>query len=155
MTDTEVTMKTIDTTKIEKGHLMAFVYYTEVTNVIGDGTQVRVADLDNDREEMTVTGQHLIERAMSADWYDEEIKESKTNVAGLLIKSQGKPFTVCFDKQDGEERVLRGRLVKPEPTMGRSMVEDLDIDPGKHRLRQVDHRTLHWLIVDGVKHVVK
>ena len=58
-------------------------------------------------------------------------------------------------KQDGTERTLRGKLVKPEPLLGRSMVEDLDSDDKKNRLRQVDHRTINWLVVDGVKYTVK
>lgn len=155
MTDTEVTMKTIDTTEIEKGHLMAFVYYTKVTDVKDNGSRLEVADLDNNEEPMYVTGQHLVERSYSADLYQEEVKENKTKVAEILTKSEGKPFTVCFDKQDGEKRVLRGRIIKPEPFLGRSKVEDLDIDPSQHRFRQVDHRTLHWLILDGIKYVVK
>jgi len=39
--------------------------------------------------------------------------------------------------------------------LGRSMVEDLESSDKKNRMRQVDHRTIKWLIVDGVKYVVK
>jgi len=34
------------------------------------------------------------------------------------------------------------------------MVEDLEVK-GVNRLRQVDHRTIKYLIVDGVKYMVK
>ena len=39
--------------------------------------------------------------------------------------------------------------------LGRSLCEDLDLPEGRNRLREVDHRTIKYLIVDGVKYVVK
>ena len=152
----EVTMKKLDIKEIKKGDLMAFVYYAKVENVSSNGLHISAINLDTEtKETFQVTGEELISKSRSADWYDEEIKESKTALAERLTHSGGKPFTVCFDKQDGEERILKGRLVKPEPLLGRSMVEDLEVDLPKHRVRQVDHRTLHWMIVDGVKYTVK
>lgn len=61
----------------------------------------------------------------------------------------------------GEERILTGYLVKVETGFGRSMVIDLEADTSKStpewdaRLRQVDHRTLNWLISKNVKYIVK
>ena len=55
----------------------------------------------------------------------------------------------------GEERKLIGYLLRTEPKMGRSQVIDLEIDKDKHRIRLVDHRTLRWLILKGVKYEVK
>ena len=60
----------------------------------------------------------------------------------------------------GEERILRGYLVQVETGFGRSMVIDLEADKGTRpdydgRLRQVDHRTLKWLIYKNVKYIVK
>jgi hypothetical protein len=55
----------------------------------------------------------------------------------------------------GEERTLVGHLVEAEPTMGRSSVIDLQIPKGSHNLRQVDHRTLNWIIFKNIKYVVK
>lgn len=61
----------------------------------------------------------------------------------------------------GVERVLVGYMVKVETGFGRSMVVDLEADRSKStenwdsRLRQVDHRTLNWLIYRGVKYTVK
>lgn len=102
----------------------------------------------------SVNGQELIDRAFSADQYVTEERVTMTQAAEILISSYNRPLTVCFTKQGGEQRVLRGRLIKPEPLLGRSSVEDLDVKDG-HRIRLVDHRTIQYLIVNGKKYVVK
>ena len=76
----------------------------------------------------------------------------------LPIKDLQKLVT---DAYKGEVRVLVGYLVKVETGFGRSLVIDLDADKTKStpewdsRLRQVDHRTLKWLIYKNVKYSVK
>lgn len=60
----------------------------------------------------------------------------------------------------GEERILTGYLIKTETGFGRSMVIDLALERGDNpewdaRIRQVDHRTLNWLIHKNIKYVVK
>lgn len=148
--DSERLSHRVQASKVKKGHLMAFVYYGKVETATPGRLSIRNVD---DNMSFRVEGNDLIERSFSADQYEEEIKVSKTRAAEILVSSYNRPFTVSFEKQDGDERVLRGRLVTPEPLLGRSMVEDLDIKSG-HRLRQVDHRTIKYLIVDGVKYVV-
>jgi|GEM_PF-3574026 len=139
---------------VKKDDLMAFIYYGTVQHAAPSGTNLTVKDVDNHRE-MGVNGTELIESSFSADQFHEEIKVSKTKAAELLVSSPNRPIKVSFNKQDGTERILRGRLIQPEPLLGRSMVEDLDITDGKNRLRQVDHRTINFIIVDGVKYIVK
>lgn len=55
----------------------------------------------------------------------------------------------------GEERTLVGYLLNVEPKMGRSVAIDLEVPFDRHRIRQIDHRTLNWLILKNVKYVVK
>ena len=137
---------------VNKNDLMAFVYYGKVADIAGEVLKVKNSDSDMDFQ---VQGKELIERGCSADQFQEEIKVTKTRAAEILITSYNRPFTVCFEKQSGGgERVLRGRLVAPEPLLGRSMVEDLDLAPNEHRQRLVDHRTIKYLIVNGSKYVV-
>ena len=50
----------------------------------------------------------------------------------------------------GEEKQLTGRLSRAEGKLGRSLVIELNTQG----YRQVDHRTLRWLIVDNVKYIV-
>jgi hypothetical protein len=139
---------------VKVGHLMAFTYYTKVEHVSADGCRLVVSDLDSGLEKISIDGRDLVENSISADYFKEEEKVTKTKAAELLVSSHGKLFTVCFVKTDGEERVLRGRLVNPEPLLGRSTVEDLEQPAGK-RIRLVDHRTIRWLVLEGVKYIVK
>jgi len=142
----------VEASKIKSGDLMAFVYYGKIKDAKPNTLQVQ--SLGSSDMDFQVQGKELIESGFSADQFEEEVKVTKTKAAETLIASHNRPLTVCFDKTDGSERVMRGRLVTPEPLLGRSMVEDLDIVNG-HRLRLVDHRTIKFLIVEGTKYVVK
>ena len=148
--DDRVTHK-IQAANVKSGELMAFVYYAKVNRVSNESLDVESLD---GKMSFEVRGKELIERGYSADQFEEEIKVSKTKAAEILVSSYNRPLTVAFEKIDNSERILRGRLVTPEPLLGRSMCEDLDI-VGKDRLRLVDHRTIKWIIVEGVKYVVK
>lgn len=141
--------------QIKKGDLHAFIYWAVVDQHNGDSLNVHC--VDGDKFAFKVHGKTLSEGSYSADQFHRTEKVSMTKCAEMLIIAYNRPFTVCFDKQDGTERVLRGRLVQPEPLLGRSQVEDLDIDAmnPRERFRLVDHRTLKWLIIDGVKYEVK
>lgn len=61
----------------------------------------------------------------------------------------------------GEERVLTGYMVNVETGFGRSTVIDLEADRSAStenwdsRLRQVDHRTLNWLVHKNKRYIVK
>lgn len=152
-------------TKLEQlktGDIIAVTHYLKVKRVIpqnysaGRGEARVVADdLDNDDLELNVDGKRLVEAAASADQHHETVQASQTQLAEILISSTNRPFTAVFTKTDGTERKLRGRLIRSEPLMGRSMVEDLDITDKKMRVRLIDHRTLKTLIVDGVRYESK
>lgn len=139
---------------IKVDDLLAIVHYVKVKTVHKDGEELMVEDVDLTGKIIRVQGSDLISKSLSADQFTEETKISKMQAAEILIESHNKPFAVNFVKADGSERTLRGRLIRPEPLLGRSMVEDLD-EPTANKMRQVDHRTINWLIVDGVKYVVK
>lgn len=144
----------ISPNSIKTGDLMAIVHYVKVKNNNPANFEFFGEDVDQDKHIMRVQGKELLESAFSADQYAEEIKVSKTQAAEILVNSPNRPFTVSFTKSDGSERTLRGRLVCPEPLLGRSMVEDLDESSG-HKLRQVDHRTISFIIVEGTKYTVR
>jgi hypothetical protein len=136
---------------VAKNDLMAFVHYGVVTRTHYNGLYVK--DVDHGHEFM-VQGKTLIDKAYSADEYNQTQNCSKTEAAELLVQAGIRPFTVVFVKSNGKERTLRGRLVRPEPLLGRSMVEDLDLQ-NQERVRQVDHRTIKSLVINKVKYVVK
>ena len=145
----------INPAKVNKGDMMAFVYYAIVENKVEHPTNsvLVVKGVGGHNQPFRVEGNYLIENSFSADYFEREETVSMTECAGILVKAYNKPFTVKFDKADDTERVLRGRLVEPEPLLGRSLCEDLDVKEGSP-LRLVDHRTLKMLIVDGIKYVV-
>jgi len=143
----------LDPRKVKRGDLMSFTYFGFIRDAYSvRQTELVVEGLDGDT--FKVTGDSLIENASSADQYLKTKKVNKTEAAEILIASHNRPFTVCFTKADGSQRVLRGRLLRHEPLMGRSYVEDLEIKSG-HPLRQVDHRNIVYLIVNGIKYTVK
>lgn len=139
--------------KIEAGNILSLTYYVKVKKSSRNGQDLLVENLDHSIGEIRILGKDLIEGAAAADQYRSTSKVTKTKAAEIMISAGTSPFTVCFEKSGGRERVLRGRLVRPEPLLGRSMVEDLD-EIG-NRLRQVDHRTIKWLIVNGEKYTVQ
>jgi hypothetical protein len=55
---------------------------------------------------------------------------------------------------EGELCVIVAKLVNLEPKLGRSMVKDLRV-PFGYNLRQVDHRTIEWIIFKNRKFIFK
>lgn len=160
-----------DPAKVKAGHVMAITHFVRVELVVpciashpDQGVaEINVRNLGAGPSSFLVQGGDLIRSMASADLFEAEERVTKTRAAELLVTAYNRPFTVCFSKRDGSEHVLRGRLVQPEPLLGRSMCEDLDIDleesaapVGKRpsRLRLVDHRTIKWLVLDGVRYNV-
>lgn len=140
-------------TDVKEGDLMAVVHFVKVDKVSRVMDTVEVTDVDTGQE-FSVRGIALVERMHSADSPSEECQITKTEMAEILSRSFNTPFTVFYEKQDGSERKLRGRLIKTEPLMGRVQVEDLDITSG-NKFRLVDNRTLKELITGGVRYVLK
>ncbi len=114
---------------------------------------VTVVDVD-DKTEFDINGKTMIDTLKTGSIHGKPQKVTMTKAAEILSTSFNTPFTVCFTKQNGDERILRGRLLSTESLLGRSNVEDLDITDA-HRMRQVDHRTIRWIIVGGEKYEVK
>jgi hypothetical protein len=137
--------------KVNVNDVMAIVTYVKVKGV---GTnKIEVVDIDR-KSEFQVIGTDLIESMLSADQFSETKKVPLTEMATILSHSFNVPFTVEFVKKDGEARKLRGRLIHPEPILGRCSVQDLDVTDGS-AIRLVDNRTLTSLIVGGVKYTIK
>lgn len=139
---------------VAAGDIMAFTYFVKVVSNYNSGESLVVEDVDRPGKRMRIDGTDLIAVSKSADQSHETISVSKTAAAEILVQSYGRPIAVAFIKADGSQRVMRCRLIRPEPLLGRSMVEDLEADV-KNRVRQVDHRTIEWLVVDGTRYEVK
>ena len=70
---------------------------------------------------------------------------------GKDLKDSKKMKSLAKEILVGRECQTVGRLSKAEGKLGRSLVIDLPTQG----YRNVDHRTLNWLICDNVKYVVK
>ncbi len=140
----------------EEGHVIAKTFYVKVTSTVRQFAAERelfCKDLFDDRA-LRVVGSDLIDSFISADTYESEKTLTKTELARKLVNAGPAPFTVCYVKSRGQDRVLRGRLLEHEDLLGRSLVHDFDVEKGTP-LREVDHRTLQWLIINGVKYTLK
>lgn len=107
-----------------------------------------------------------------------DIEQQLAAVTAGDLSSKKKRTALAKKLLEGEERTIKGYLVKSEPTYARSLVIDLEVkvaDPskivakdrgndsddekeGKHfdpRHRQIDHRTLSTLIIKNVRYRVK
>lgn len=137
--------------QIKEKDVISLTKYARVKSLFG--TTLRAVDL-HDGKDFEIHGKDLQDACMSADFFDDTQKVTKTELAEILVRSYGKPFTVVFDKSDKTERKLRGRLLSSESILGRSTVEDLD-KPDGDRVRLVDHRTLKSIVVDNIKFTLK
>ena len=148
--------------KLKKNDVLVYKYYVKVDGVKKKTAfydMIDVTDLERGQK-FQIIGDALVVSGESADYYNKEEKKTKVQLAEMLANAFGTVFTVCFNKQDGEERVLRGYLLKSETGLGRSVVVDLDIDKDSNvkydnRQRQVDHRTLKYIIMHDTKYVLK
>jgi len=110
-------------------------------------------------------GSNIIKEECYSTQYKEEVKTPKTGIAEILMNANDAIIQVCFDKANGDERILTGYVIGAEVVLGRTIAIDIEkpkvIRKGKddkefdERQRLVDHRTLKWLIYKNVKYFVK
>ena len=124
----------------------------------------------------------LLETMYSSSHYERVVYMNKTGLAELLMSVQDVIFTVNFFKQvsensiqdelmsadissfsdksfaksliQGEERTMTCHMVQVENDLGRSVVIDLKTDH-EYKIRQIDHRTINWIIFKNVKYELK
>jgi hypothetical protein len=110
-------------------------------------------------------GSNIIKEECYSTQFKETIKTPKTGIAEILMNANDAIIQVCFEKANGDERILTGYVIGAEVVLGRTIAIDIEkpkkIRKGKddkeydERQRLVDHRTLKWLIYKNVKYSVK
>lgn len=130
----------------KKNDIVSITKYFTVSDA--SNSKVLAKDMENG-EMVEIKGVQLVESLNSADYFSSSQKKTKTELAEILINAGVKPFTVVYEKQNGERRVMRARFLSTEPLLGRSIVSDLDDDG---QIKQVDHRTIESIILDKVKY---
>ena len=97
----------------------------------------------------------LEDEAKSAEFVSTEKSVTMTELADYFCNKVGADiFKVAFTKQDNTERILIGHRIETIPNLGYSMVEDHEVTKGSS-LREVNHRTILWLIHNGTKLTLK
>lgn len=130
------------------GNIVALFRYAEIDKVFSPG-HILVRDLQSGSY-FEINGQELVDKLFNATAVSQQKTVRKTEAEELLLNAGHQPFTVCFSKADGSERVLRGYRTG-DAHFGRSLVWDFDVN----EMRQVDHRTLKWIILNQTKYIVK
>lgn len=146
----------MDFKKIQTGEFLSTTMYLEVLSKNDKDGSIEVKDSFG--RTFTIKGKQLIEQTMtSANQFDKEDKVTRTKAAEVLSSVGDKAFTVTFNKADGTERVLTGRMLESETLMGRAQVFDLALPDGPkgRNQRQVDYRELKSVVLNGTKFTVK
>jgi hypothetical protein len=163
---------------LEVGNTFSGTSYYKATSVNGEHVTARSAGTD-----ITISRDIMECQMHNASVFAKEEKLPLTKVAQILEDARTSCFTVCFttkpddkfikerlsglkpaDIKDetklrkiskelaiGKETTLVARLSKAQGKLGRSLVIDLPTQG----YRQVDHRTIRWLILKNVKYTVK
>ena len=138
---------------IKKGDILGDLHYFTVTDISETGAFFKDVDTG---EEWSVPIKYM-DIALKDAWHTEnyatELKRCRSEVIRILLEAGVRPFTVEYVKANGENRKLRGIFIKGEPTMGRSIVKDLD--KTEDNIRMVDHRTIKSLVIDNIKFTVE
>ena len=135
------------TTKFKTNDYIQLNHYCLVTKVGNDITYLKDCKTGF---EFQAIGQ-VQDKMLSCSNYEKEEIVCRTTLADKLINSNKHIFTVVFTKKDGSKKTLRGHFLYIDKMMGRSVVWDLEND-GQ---RQIDHRTIEELIIDGVHYKLK
>lgn len=138
--------------KIKIGERVSSTYYLEVIGKSGQTITVK----DCDGTVFDINGKELIEDTLtSANQYTKTVKCSRTEMVEQFLNAKDAIFQVEYIKADKSRRTLIGHLTDTEDFMGRSTVIDLEEASTGSGIRQVDHRTMESLILNGVKYELK
>lgn len=163
--------------ELKVGNIFSGVSYFQAQSTAGDLIQTKC-----DGKDVTVSRDILECQMHNASVFANEEKVTMTRAAELLQEAHTACFTICFstkvdekavkeklqelteaqlkDKAElkklvkelltGKETTIVGRLSKAMGKLGRSLIIDLPT----HGYRNVDHRTIKWMIIKNTKYTV-
>jgi|1_EtaG_2_1085319.scaffolds.fasta_scaffold00140_8 hypothetical protein len=165
-----------DHTQLKVGGFLSEVQYYKVIDVRPNNVKVR-----NERGMEFVIGKEIIEEgSFSADQFEGEEEITRTDLVQILANAGETVFTANFNKKLdvkqfkeafndpkntvksnaalermllGEPRTMIGYLTGADAISGRFQVVDLEAE--KAFPKQIDMRTLNWVILRNVKYTVK
>lgn len=150
----------------------------QVTKIVGNTVHLR----REDGKEIEIEKKILAEDSYSADHFDRSVTCSMTELAEILNDAKDTIFTVNFKCQpnqetvseklkgldinsvkneaeikkltksliEGEESTIIGHLADGSHCFGRTLVIDLE----SGGFKQVDHRTIQWIVLRNTKYVL-
>jgi hypothetical protein len=168
--------KKSDASQIKVGEFLSEIQYYKVLEVSSSGIFVK-----NIRGLEFTISKSIVEEGLHSDrQFNEEQQVTRTELVQVLSNAGETVFTACFNKKLdakalkesfndpkisvksvaamqrmllGEERVLTGFLLSSDALSGRFQVVDLEDPEG--RAKQIDQRTLNWVILRNIKYTVK
>jgi hypothetical protein len=177
--------KKLDKTKLKVGDKLSRISYITILKLGSESGFTNYEVENENGFKWGISGDILAEECYSADQYNETKEVTRTELIEIFSKVGDAVFTVNFNKLPtaddflaltrdegnkirsykdmekdfkklkGAERTLTGYTVDIENGFGRTTVVDLQVEDKKNPLRQIDHRTLNWLICRNIKYVVK
>jgi hypothetical protein len=167
-----------DKSKLSVGQYFSAVSYMKVTNIEENKITVK----NHRGESWFISKDLLVRDMWAADHFDKEVKCTMTDLAGILESCGDTIFKVKFHKKVDEKQVLEQlekinfsdlsdskmlndlsnkmlkgeecelvcHLVESNNHLGRSLVIDLNAESNGYR--QVDHRTIDYIILKNVKY---
>jgi hypothetical protein len=140
-----------DFKKLKKGERLSFTNYVIVDKVNKRDGSINVTTSTGQR--IQILGEEIIKKFQSNTQHTKTKKLGKNALAEVLQNAGVKIFTVEFVTSKGDDRTLTGYYLSSEANLGRSNV--IDLEATGHNMRQVDHRTIKSIIIDGTKYVAK
>lgn len=167
-----------DTKKFEEDQFLSQTAYLRATAIDGDRITV-----ENSFGTALYVSKDILEGMWSADHFKSEINMGMSSLAELLHTVQDHVFTIHFRKNPtegharellenfnskapkalpelvkemvgGEPCTMTCHMIEVENNLGRSLVIDLNAKTD-NKFRQVDHRTIEWIVFQNVKYVLK
>ena len=141
--------------RFQKGEFVQLIHNCEVTGVDGANC-LFVRDIDRNME-FQINGRELVRSVNRSAHFDSEKKLNKTELLQKLRSTRGMIFSCLFKKVDGSDRLIEGIYAGPDEGFGRSYVLDLEKlrEGDNNPMRLLDHRTIQYIILDGVKYYLK
>lgn len=102
-------------------------------------------------ERLTMANATIVQVCFSCKPSDKSIKETLSALAKAPTGDRAAAKALAKECLTGKESILVCRLSKTEGKLGRSTV----IDVPSQGYRQVDHRTIKWLVIDNIKYTLK
>lgn len=141
----------VDEIKVGDVLCMSFDFRVIGVDVSGNKTEVIVESV-KDKTRFRLCGDDTFAEARSADFFTTTIHSSKTGICDILSNcSVNDVFTVNWTKANGSLRTIRAKLIDINH-LGYIRVRSLD---NNNEMRIIDTRTIHWIIINGKKYVVK